>query len=84
MFMSSDVRNPACEQAFAYRYLTPHARMLYWRRVLEEYKALLPDMDAYVKKQVGAVPVYGRCTASGVSSAWAVGLPLYKQGEGVG
>ncbi len=65
------MRLPALAQAFAYRYLTPHARMLYWRRVLEEYKALLPDMDAYVMKQVGAVPVYGRCTASGGTTAWA-------------
>ncbi|KAG2501899.1 hypothetical protein HYH03_000397 [Edaphochlamys debaryana] len=39
-------------QQFAYRYLLPNARRLYWRRVLHEYVKVFADMDEYVAKQV--------------------------------
>ncbi|KAG2436679.1 hypothetical protein HXX76_006207 [Chlamydomonas incerta] len=35
-------------QAFAYRYLTPAARRLYWQRALEGYVALLGDTAAFM------------------------------------
>ncbi|GFR46059.1 hypothetical protein Agub_g7529, partial [Astrephomene gubernaculifera] len=35
-------------QAFAYRYLSPTARRLYWRRTLLEYRNLFADMDEYL------------------------------------
>ncbi|EFJ51729.1 hypothetical protein VOLCADRAFT_87485 [Volvox carteri f. nagariensis] len=38
-------------QAFAYRYLAPHARRLYWMRVLREYRQLFGDMEEFVAAQ---------------------------------
>ncbi|GLC54593.1 hypothetical protein PLESTB_000883000 [Pleodorina starrii] len=38
-------------QAFAYRYLTPNARRLYWLRALREYRQLFSDMDSFLASQ---------------------------------
>jgi len=35
--------------AFAAKYCCPRARMLYWQRVLVEFKKLFPDMDAEIE-----------------------------------
>ncbi|GFR42890.1 hypothetical protein Agub_g3882, partial [Astrephomene gubernaculifera] len=39
-------------QDFASRFLCDHAKMLYFKKALEQYKALFSDMDAYIAQRV--------------------------------
>lgn len=40
-------------QVFAQQHLSASARKLYWRRLLHDYTELWPDMEDFVRKQVG-------------------------------
>ncbi|KAG2500691.1 hypothetical protein HYH03_001457 [Edaphochlamys debaryana] len=46
-------------QEFAYHYLRPEARKLYWRQALTEYRKLFgEDMDQYIDKQELPAPLH--------------------------
>lgn len=47
-------------QQFAFKFTTLHARQLYWRRALQGYTALWPDMQQLVDKVVAQLRQAGR------------------------
>lgn len=39
-------------QQFALKFLCPHARLLYLRRLLREYNKLIPDMESFITNEI--------------------------------
>lgn len=50
-------------QQFAFKFTTLHARQLYWRRALQGYTALWPDMQPLVDKVVAELRAAGKYPA---------------------
>ena len=54
-------------QRFASLYLSPRARLVYWRAALLAYRALLPDMDAYAAALVAELRAAGKLEGGGAA-----------------
>ncbi len=60
-------------QQFAFKFTTLHARQLYWRRALQGYTALWPDMQQLVDKVVAELRGAGKYRPGQQQRAGGVG-----------